>query len=175
MAICFCSSSGTHHVNGLQLLSSNPSSPSSASSSFWPPWPFSVISNQQNSDKMTQEQRELIKATRTPSPSKILVQAIQNSMKEGISSTQHLLSQSTKHLPPAGPPIILLSLVPSSTLVATYARRLGLATVGCTILSWSHNELTKKRKLGEGGCREAAAISNSVNVRSSLILLQHNN
>eukprot|EP00520_Triparma_pacifica_P004650 CAMPEP_0118653272 /NCGR_PEP_ID=MMETSP0785-20121206/11747_1 /TAXON_ID=91992 /ORGANISM="Bolidomonas pacifica, Strain CCMP 1866" /LENGTH=260 /DNA_ID=CAMNT_0006545813 /DNA_START=489 /DNA_END=1268 /DNA_ORIENTATION=+ len=33
-------------------------------------------------------------------------------------------------------------------MVSTCTRRLGLATIGFTILSWSHNELTKKRKLG---------------------------
>ncbi|GMI04641.1 hypothetical protein TrRE_jg6480 [Triparma retinervis] len=74
--------------------------------------------------------------------------AMRSSTAEAISSTQHLLSQSTKHLPPAGPPLILLAILPTNNMVATYTRRLGLATVGATILSWSHNELTKKRKLG---------------------------
>lgn len=67
-------------------------------------------------------------------------------------STQHLISQSTKHLPPAGPPIVLLAILPTNNMLATYARRLGFATVGATILSWSHNELTKKRKVRRG-CR----------------------
>ena len=65
-------------------------------------------------------------------------------------STQHLISQSTKHLPPAGPPIVLLAILPTNNMLATYARRLGFATVGATILSWSHNELTKKRKVRRG-------------------------
>ncbi|GMI34839.1 hypothetical protein TrCOL_g1921 [Triparma columacea] len=73
---------------------------------------------------------------------------MRSSAAEAIGSTQHLISQSTKHLPPAGPPIVLLAILPTNNMLATYARRLGFATVGATILSWSHNELMKKRKLG---------------------------
>lgn len=147
----------------------------SARPNFWPPWPFSLLTNRAPNPDAD--------VGASPSSSSLHPPAVawsftQTTARVCVRNLQELGSQLWFHLPPAAPPLIVYALIPRrqkllTTAVAKKAtstsaaellesvmyktvipawsnqlvRNLALTATGLAIMSWAHSELNRERRL----------------------------
>ena len=139
----------------------------------WPPWPLNhVLTSSDDDDKFSNnrnaasENHNMVTAKNTyPSNAALIWEFLKQTSRVAARQIQEVGSELWFHLPPAAPPLILLSLKPrpqnifdSETgqqitkkviplLRNSFARHLVLSSSGLAILSWAHMELNRKQKL----------------------------
>ena len=109
----------------------------------WPPWPFNMIGGQRQDPG---DMHEGVKLTRLFFP---------YVLQQARATSRHLKQVGGElwfHLPPATPPMLLLASLPRynslpAIFANSFARNLGLASLGVGIMSWAHSELNRKRRL----------------------------
>ncbi len=106
----------------------------------WPPWPFNVLLGESSG-------KEGVSNNGEPSAREIFGHAVRNNIRDGARQFAHLTSQSTKHVSPSGPPILLLALLPRE-MSRSLGKKLALFTASTTVLAWSSATLTASNKLG---------------------------
>lgn len=135
--------------------------------SLWPPWPFSLLSRKRRTSGSTISSKSGISIS-NQSGIGLFFAYLREKGKVSFHQISMMGSALSFHLPPAGPPILLLGLLPSipTTTVMdpvtnlpkpvsksilqrlhSLSRKFALASLGVTVLSWAEYEVRKKKRL----------------------------
>lgn len=144
--------------DGLPISSS---SPPSSNNGFWPPWPFSEFISSKSTPTAASNNVEY-SSHNHPTVWHSLWTISKQTYKHSVRNIQEYGSQMWFHLPPAAPPLMLLSLWPRSQTVTGadnqktvrkviplfqngYVRTLALSGMALCVMSWAHSELKRKK------------------------------
>jgi uncharacterized protein len=138
-------------------------------SRMWPPWPISLLNPREDSVPTSADgtEEESIEYDSGISMGALAWAYLRQRVRIGIRQGQEASSQVWFHLPPASPPLLLYACLPRSKIITViqdgtsvevsrrvfpavsnpFARTLVLASLGLAVLSWSNQELARKRKL----------------------------
>eukprot|EP00529_Nitzschia_sp_RCC80_P004168 CAMPEP_0113463280 /NCGR_PEP_ID=MMETSP0014_2-20120614/12560_1 /TAXON_ID=2857 /ORGANISM="Nitzschia sp." /LENGTH=934 /DNA_ID=CAMNT_0000355237 /DNA_START=22 /DNA_END=2826 /DNA_ORIENTATION=- /assembly_acc=CAM_ASM_000159 len=137
-------------------------------SKMWPPWPISLLQKDRRSSSDSSGNNGNEKSLLEDSSMGALAWAyLRQRARIGVRQAQEASSQVWFHLPAASPPLLLFACVPRSKVVTIiqdgtsvevtrrvfpvisnpFARFIVLSSLGLAVLSWSNQELGRKRKL----------------------------
>jgi len=137
---------------------------------FWPPWPFSLLdrnNNSQHGESSSIVNRGISStASDFQTGAALFAAYTRQRARVGLQQIQQVGSALSFHLPPASPPILLLAVLPiakplpiieqatatTTTIgiqytINTIARKLAIASLGLSVLTWIEYEVKRKRRL----------------------------
>lgn len=136
----------------------------------WPPWPLSLLNRRKDASTnqtLTSASSPSSTSNQYPSAAILFLTYLKQRSRIGLRQLQEVGSSLWFHLPPAVPPILLLSSVPRKITVETitevgpemvtkrviplfsntFARGMVLSGCGVAVVSWAHQEVNRKRSL----------------------------
>lgn len=149
------------------ISSATPMVQEEESTSLWPPWPFSLLSRRRRTNTSTISSKSGISLS-NQSGIGLFFAYLREKGKVSFHQISMMGSAVSFHLPPAGPPLILLGILPSVPTITvmdgatnlpnpvsksmlqrlhSLSRKFALASLGVTVLSWAEYEVRKKKRL----------------------------
>lgn len=149
------------------ISSATSMAPEEENTSLWPPWPFSLLTRRRRINSSTISSKSGISIS-NQSGIGLFFAYLREKGKVSFHQISMMGSALSFHLPPAGPPIILLALLPSIPTMTvidpatnlpksvsksmlqrlhSLSRKFALASLGVTVLSWAEYEVRKKKRL----------------------------